>query len=426
MKKMLSVVVLVLLCVAGWANAQETKRLTVWILPPSTSRGIEAELKAFQDANPNIAVTFVLKNWDTVLDDIEQAARGSAAAPDLLQIGSSWVSAIAAQGVLHTFTSEQLSGFATGDSFFESALAAGTNADGNIVAVPFVLDSRAFIYREDIFRRLNINPTTAFSSIENLIAALETIKAADLKTPDGRSIYPIILPGETNRDIVHSIAPFVWASGGEFLAEDGTVNINSAEVANGVGLYVGLYAKGLTQPNMPSTNFDDALKLFGDRQGAVALSGSWMIRTIRETTLAEETDIDAAILAGQPTFLGGSHIGIWDASPNKAEALTLLAYLTSREFQLNYNLNVGMLPATQGAFNASAFQTDEDFKVFAQAVALGRSYPVSAVWQEVEGVLTEGFGSIVRGAAGKSEADLLSALAGQLEELAGKVAAVLE
>src|SRR5690606_20193327 len=85
----------------GGAGQGAKTKLTVWIMPnsPQPDRDFLAVIQPFLDRNPGLDVEVTVLDWGSAWTKITTAAT-SGEGPDVLQLGTTWVPALAAMGAL--------------------------------------------------------------------------------------------------------------------------------------------------------------------------------------------------------------------------------------------------------------------------------------------------------------------------------------
>ena len=401
-------------------TAQDEVTLTLWIMPngPDPSGAIEAEIAAFEEANPGIQVEYEILDWGSAWTRITNAAV-SGEGPDVSQLGTTWVGAIDAFGALHHFSDEEIAAVGGPENFAAASWNTVIRADddsGDVVALPWFVDTRAVIYREDIFDELGLDPAEVFDTWDSFVEGLQAIKDAGLTVTDANGdeveFYPMAFPGKNDWNVVHNFAPWVWGAGGDMLTEDLSASaFNSEEAIAGVKFYASLYTQGFTPPDSLELNSAQIDGLFSEGRVAMVISGPWMVKNSRtpndeggwgDNEWAQYVGVAEipAGPAGRYTFVGGSDLAVWNTSEHLEEAVMLAQFLVSDESELRYCDGIGMLPATNSALQSDAFAGDEDYGVFVTAIDHGRSYPAIAAWGPIETVMVTNLGALWDDVAG--------------------------
>jgi len=115
---------------------------------------------------------------------------------------------------------------------------------GKVYGVPVLTNSLGYLYNVDLFKQAGLDPNAppeTFEDLENAIRLL-TKKDAQGNIPQWGARFDLNRPSP-----VTSILPFVWASGGQILDDNGKVDINSPESIRALKYVKGLFDKGYIQ-----------------------------------------------------------------------------------------------------------------------------------------------------------------------------------
>lgn len=405
MKRILSLVLItsILSVVLGAVGFAKPIEIDMWIMPNSNKPAgdLEDVLKNFHRKNRNIKVKITALDWGAAWPKITTAAT-SGDVPDIVQLGSTWVSAISAMGVLEDF-SEQVKSLGGKDAFLPSAWrTAGLEGSGQVTALPWIVDARAMYYRTDVFRQLDIKPED-LDTWEGFVTVLDKIKQADL-TIDGVKVRPLGIPGKNDWNVVHNLAPFIWGAGGSFLNEDFSQStLHEEKAVAGMDFYVDLVRKGFVPLECLEQNTAQVSTDFDNGHYAIVFDGPYKLKSL--TTPAQRGGALSTIAAkkfgilpypagpaGRFTYVGGSNLAVFSGSKNKKEAWKVLEYLASPEAQVAYSKASGFLPANQKAFDDPYFVKDVNRKVYVEAVKYGRAYPAIPTWGLLEPAMMKRFG----------------------------------
>ncbi|WP_156408064.1 extracellular solute-binding protein [Ensifer sp. Root127] len=222
-----------------------------------------------------------------------------------------------------------------GDSFLESALAQ-TSKDGHAYAVPVDVDSVVFWYDKALFAEKG---WTVPSSYDELLALAETIK--------GAGIVPFALG---NKDAWPATFWFQYlemrlkGSGvvSAFVNKDAKAALGD-EATKALEHVAALSSKGYFPIGFNGMGDQEANMLFLNGQAAMMLNGTWQIGASADApegfelgyfafpTVKDGSGDQSDVLAGvAATF------GISQKAENKADAVTLLKFLTSSQVMTKY------------------------------------------------------------------------------------------
>jgi multiple sugar transport system substrate-binding protein len=428
LKEMLAVVLVVAAarpCPAGAGPAEKkhkpdkAKPLTVWLMPNGpgdNARHFLDLVQPFVDANPGIKIDAVLVPWGDALSRIEAVASGRRPAPDITQLGTTWLAAIAATGQLLDLTGRY------DDKLFPPQILATTEVaddpqySGKRFALPWLVDTRALYFNKDYCKQAGVDPEKDFATWDSFHKALRKLKKVVYQ---GAPVFPL---GVTLSDwnVIHNLSWCIWGAGGGFVDNSKEPGIASAQTLTGIEYCVGLAREGLLSPVSEAGDHPVA-RMLGE--GSIAATISFPLGSVPEDKLAI-----APVPAGPEgrfTFLGGSVLAVFKSSEHTEEAVALLRYLSSEAAQLQYSMVTGGLVAAAGEYDQLLLQLDPFRRAFAALMKYGRAYPSIAAWGEIEGVLRDGLNALWARATGPEAYDR-TATQRQLQDLQKKIAVILQ
>jgi multiple sugar transport system substrate-binding protein len=402
---------------AGKAGPEKQKpvTLTVWIMPngPGNNQENFLELvRPFIAANPHINIEPVVLPWGEALHKIQNAVRGGPA-PDLTQLGTTWVAAIGSSGQLLDLTGKY------DENLFPPQVLATTRIDGDPAyqgkqfAMPWIVDTRALYYNKAMCAKADVDPKRDFATWASFKLALQKLNKLQV---DGKRVRPLGIP-MSNWDIIHNLSWWIWGAGGGFVGGvAGEGAINSRETLAGLDFYIGLYRGGLVSPQADRMEAHAVAEML--RKGEIATTIAFPIPSLPEDRFGI-----AAVPAGPKgrfTFLGGSTIGVFKSSTHSAEAIALLKFLSGEAAQVRYSNLTGLLPAPAAQYDELLLKLDPIRGAFVAEMQHGRAYPSIPQWGDIEIVLRDGLNAVW--AIGKKPGTYdKAAVKGQLDQMAKKI-----
>ncbi len=381
----------------------EPVTLTAWIMPnsPQPDKDFMKLIQPYLDQHKNVTVKVTVLDWGSAWTKITTAAT-SGTGPDILQLGTTWVPAIAAMHGIENITSKVSS--VGGASAYYPASWATTQVAGqpDVYAVPWFIDARAIFYRKDAFQKAGVNPVSAFQTWDTFKKALEKVNHVSI---GGKQMAALTMPGKNDWNVDHNIFPWVWASGGDVLTPDNKhAAFNDANGIQGVMYYTGLAAEGLVAKKSLEENTAQVESDFANGDAAVLIDGAYMVKNL-ETPKAQggmqgpaTNNFGVAPLpkgpVSQATFFGGSDLAVFSGSSHKDQAYDLLNYLSTSQADLTYSQMTGNLPARQTDVQSAQIGNNPYLIQFAKAAQYGKSYPSIPQWGPIETVLVKHFGNI--------------------------------
>lgn len=404
--------------------SKPTKKITLnmWIMPnsPKPVKDLEDVLEDFKKNHPDIDIIVTCIDWGAAWSKLTTAAT-SGVAPDICQIGTTWVGTITSMDALLPLN-DKISELGGPQAFLPGAWkTAGIEGSEIISSIPWFVDVRGLYYRTDIFRKLGLTPEdlNTWESFEKTLEKISQAKIAMdkdgkiyygkdaeeiLKKPGSKKVFPLGIPGKNDWNVVHNFAPWIWSAGGEWLSKDRTKAVfNNEQGLKGVLFYTGLVTKGYVPKSCLELNTAQVASNFNNGDYVMYFDGAHAIKYLR---LPPEEGGSANSIAaknfnvtlypqgpaGRVHFFGGSNLAIFKVSKHQEQAWKLIRYLCSKEAQIKYADKTGFMPSRKDAFDDPFFDKDPQRKIFKEAVKYGRAYPCIPAWGPIEPVLTRRLG----------------------------------
>ena len=177
--------------------------LNMWIMQNSQHKSVETFIvliRAFTQENPRVRVAVTLIPWAKAWNKIQGAIHGGPA-PDIVQLGTTWVATIAATGKLRDITGEY------NEKSFPAQVLATTTIDDQSGAkprrfvMPWIVDTRALYYNKAACALAGVDPKTDFATWVTFKAALKKLKDVEV---DGKRMHPFVVPRNRARMLTGS------------------------------------------------------------------------------------------------------------------------------------------------------------------------------------------------------------------------------
>lgn len=415
------------------AGQKEDVTLTAWIMPnsPKSDKDFMDLVKPYLDQNPNVKIKVTVLDWGSAWTKVTTAAT-SGEGPDLLQLGTTWVPAIAAMNGIEDLSSRIADVGDENDYLPASWKTTMIEGKPEVYGVPWFVDARAIFYRTDAFEKAGVDPNTAFQNWDSFKEALTKINGVDI---GGKKMAAFGLSGKNDWNVAHNIFPWIWAAGGNVFNEGNTeAAFNSAESLKGLMYYTGLAHEGLVDKASLEKNSAQVESDFSEGKSAMIVAGAYMVKNLSTPSDQggmgdNEAAKNYAVAplpagpAGPSTFIGGSNLTIFKGSKHKDEAWDVIKYLSSDEAQLTYGKMTGNLPAKKSVIDSLG--TDPNYAAFIEATNYGKSYPSLPQWGPTESALVKYFGNIWDIVAGVSGSYNEESVKEQLDAAAKEVNAIL-
>lgn len=359
----------------------EGQTLSVWIMEgtnPDSTEFFDDVADAFkEETGADLDVQMV--PWASGKEKFATAIAGGTT-PDVAEVGTTWTPEFADAGALVDLT-DRVEADGLSDDLVEGLVEAGT-LEGELYGMPWYAGVRSVVYNIEIFEEAGIEPPENWQEIEDAVATLNESDS---------DITPFPIPGASE----FSLYPWVWGNGGEIATQEGeewVSTINSPEAVEGIEFFTDL-ALEHDSSNTAAATWDEADLLAAFSQGdvAMAIQGSWTPPRIVEDAPDMEGNVGAFPIPAKdggiaPSFLGGSHLGIFEGTENEDLAWEFVKLMTTGEFAQQWGEASNYFPGQVSLLEDMQANADELTEVFiTQMVDGGASTPVSPQWGAIQG-----------------------------------------
>jgi len=361
-------------------NDTTNQSLTVWIMEgtnPDATPFFDKVKTAFKkDNNAELNIQFV--PWSAAHDKFVTAV-GGGETPDVAEVGTTWTPEFGEAGILTDLT-DKVKGSAVADDLVDSLQTAG-EVDGKLYGMPWYAGVRSVLYRTDVFEELGLKPPTTWDEWLTVAQAIKTAKPEMIAMP---------VAGDNE----YGVYPFVWGAGGDIATLDGdkwTSKIDSADAKRGIQFYTDLALKhGLSSPAAATWKETDLRDNFGQGNVAMMISGSWTPKSIVEKAPALDGKIGAFPIPGEksglsPSFVGGSHLAVFEGSKNADLAWKFVEMMTTGEFANEWATQSSFFPGLKSLLDEATKQDDPLVAPFAEQMKDGgETVPVTPAYGKVQ------------------------------------------
>ncbi|MFV0288633.1 MAG: sugar ABC transporter substrate-binding protein [Mycoplasmatales bacterium] len=406
MKKLMFILVFgaVILAGCGSTNSEEVDKLVVWAMGDEGNH--LSELTDKYQEETGIEVEVVAIPWDQAHDKLSTAV-ASKSGPDVIQLGTSWITEYAESGAL-----ADLSEFS--EDQFDSSLyfegAADTMAvDGTTYSIPWYVDARALYYRTDIIKEtcgLDAAPTTWDEMFEC------SNKLADR----GDDQYGVAFDISDQFFFVQ----YAWQNGWDVLDENGKINVQDEKFIEAMEYTQSFIKSGATTLDMADI---DITQTFSDGRFPFFFSGPWSVNVLLEANPELEDKFSIAPVpagdAGSVAYMGGSNLAIFEYSENKEAAADLINWMVTPKQQTDWYDIAKSLPAQKSVWEDQEF-LDSGFEmdVWNEILKNAKPVPMLSNWEEVAQKIVDAQENVI--AVEEDPAEVAEELQGEIDELMDK------
>lgn len=350
--------------------------LTVWVgswwedIVPGIKEDFEAEY-------PDVNLTVEPLPVNGYLDNFTAAALG-AMPPDVIDLDATWVSTVAAQGLL-----EPLDGWFedVAEADYAPAIWDASHFEGTMYALPTRGEAEVWYYNKTVFDNAGVDYPTDDWDHDDLVQI-----AQDLTIPGEQ--WGIGVPADPSdpSNVLTLFAPILWYFGGDFVTEDNTAAaINSPESVEAIQYWADFYLEyGASPQGTPNFSTSrDLQPLFQSNQLGLIVSSSNTFQTFSDTEGLEWGTVLAPDLINRG---GGWTMGVPTGAQNPEAARAFLDWFADAENQANH---MNRFPARLDARELPPWN-DPMYDIFKEASKDTRSVPSVAGWFEIQtAVITE-------------------------------------
>lgn len=331
-------------------------------------------IEAFEKENPGVKIRNEQITWGNGLDKIV-VAMANGRAPDICEIGSTWMGKFMGEGALLDVT-EKFSDLKPDFMMWEPA-----TWKGRLYGMPWLAGTRVMFYNRQLFAEVGLNPDQPPQTWAELLDA-----AKKLHNPaQGR--YGFGMNAGEGHILYKKFMPFVWGNGGKILDADGNFIFDSPATRQALSFYLQLKEYSYSEKQ---DLLDEAFK-----RGTLgmAISGSWNFA--RYPKDAPNLDFGVAVLPKpaadkgfSTSFLGGEILVLFKTCKNPDVAAKFIRFLTRPENTLPITKEALVsFPAAISAFEDPFFTADARMKVFLDQMKTGIHPPVHPLWIELEKII---------------------------------------
>lgn len=349
------------------AEGPATGSLEVWAMGAEGEKLPELA-EAFMAENPDLEINVTPVPWDSAHDKFT-ASIAAGTAPDLAQVGTTWMGEFVALDAL-----DPTPALIDQGKFFEGAQQT-TMVNETSYAVPWYVETRLVFYRTDLAEQAGITETPSdWEGLKEMAKAYQ----------DNGAEWGINLqPGGTGS--WQTVLPLMWSNGGSITTEDGSeFAFDSEENVEALTYFQSYFIDGIanTAPTQGTTEADFA-------SGAVPMfiSGPWMMAAVEAAGgegFADKYDVmpmpEAEISA---SFIGGSNLAVFKNSENRDAAWKFVDYLTQEETQVEWFGLTTDLPSVQAAWDDESLSGNEMLSKFGTQLETAFAPPSIQTWEQI-------------------------------------------
>lgn len=367
-KKILLVLFFIIISLSASAADNELTFWNFW-----DPKLIVPVIEAFEKENPGVKIHNEQLTWNNGLDKIVVAMANNRA-PDICEMGSTWMGKFMAEGALLDVTDE-FSPLKDKYIMWEPA-----QMNGRIYGMPWLAGTRVMFYNKDLFIKAGLDPEKPPVTWDEFLEACKKIH--DPKN----GVFGFGMNAGEGHILYKKFLPFGWGNGARVLDENGNFVFDSKEMREALEFYL----------KLKEYSFCEKQDLLNDafKKGKLGfeISGSWIFARLPieapnlnfGTCLVPKPSYEKGF---STSFMGGEILVLFKSCKNKELATKFIKYLTRSENALLITKEAWTsFPANVGAFSDPAF-SDPKTQVFFEQMKTGIHPPVHRFWIELETII---------------------------------------
>jgi len=346
---------------------------------------IAPQVAAFEKANPGVRVEMETLTWATGFEKIVVAI-ASNDAPDLVELGSTWVPKFAAEGALRDITSDAAA-LRAGLVQWESGL-----ANGRVYAIPWLVGTRVLFANVELLSRASADtaPPATWAAL------LSASRAAH--DPD-RGVYGFGMNAGERHVLYKKFLPFAWSNGGDVLDPDGRPALGSPACVEALEYYRSLVPYSMLERQ------DQLDAAFLEGRLAFTISGGWLGKKLGETDGSFRWRIapiprPRADSPPSASFAGAEMLAVPSGARHPDDAVALARFLVdgSRALEIA-RAERSVLPAAIDSSAREWYDAHPEEKVYLDVLRAAKSPPAVPEWVDMQEALNASIEEVLFGRA---------------------------
>lgn len=297
--------------------------------------------------------------------------------PDVCQLGNTWIPEFALLDTLEPLQPHIDRSTVVDPKDYFPGIWDTNLIDGQVVGVPWYVDTRLLFYRKDMLREAGVTrlPVT-WAEWNDAMAAV--------KKHVGPDRYAILLP---LNEFEQQLSLGLQFDDPLLRDHDNYGNFRGPGFRKALAFYANIFEQGWA-PKMSETQISNVWDEFFDGFYAFYLSGPWNIREfgLREPP-ALKGQWGTMPLPGPngpgAGIAGGASLVIFRSSEHKQAAWKLVEFLSRPQVQARFHALIGDLPPRRSTWDAPSLANDELAKAFREQLERAKPTPKVLEWERI-------------------------------------------
>ncbi|MBP3973351.1 sugar ABC transporter substrate-binding protein [Pseudoxanthomonas spadix] len=311
--------------------------------------------------------------------------------PDLCQLGNTWIAEFAALDALTPLEPYvQGSEVVKQDDYFPGIWE--TNViDGQLVGIPWYVDTRLLFYRKDILRQAGVK--LPIDTWEQWNTAMAQVKAYV-----GPDRYAILMP---LNEFEQQLSLGLQQDDPLLRDHNNRGNFQSPGFRKALAFYANIFARQWA-PLASETQVSNVWDEFFNGYFAFYFSGPWNIREFRNRAPENLKDQWGTMPLPGPHgpgagIAGGSSLVLFQGSRHKDAAWKLVEFLSRPDIQQRFHAMIGDLPPRRSTWRTPELESDPLARAFADQLERVKPTPKVLEWERIVQEMRLATERVVRG-----------------------------
>ncbi len=315
------------------AAAQAPVTLTFWNGFTGPDRpGVEALVKQFNDAHPDIQVDMSISPWDSLMQNLlTQLSTGQG--PDIMGIDPINLPNYAQSGYVSDISDVFAPGSEMDPKNFPPAYIDLLKYNGKFYGAPMTFATLMMYYNKDLFSAAGLDPNKPPTDWNTWIDDIKKL------TDSSKGQYGIAL---AEHDTIPNWPLLIWGNGGDII-RNGKSALADPKTIEALTTWGNLVTQDGISPY--GLSGADADKLFQTGKAAMEITGPWQVQGYLDAKLNFDVTPPPAGPAGPVTAATADVLMINSASQHQAEAKEFIKFWDSQKSQAFYSNTVHFPPA---------------------------------------------------------------------------------
>ena len=254
-------------------------------------------------------------------------------------------------------------------------------ADGKVYSLPFSADGSVLVYNKNLFKQAGLDPEKPPTNMEEMMAMSKKI------TTLGNGTYGFYFSGNCPGCNAFTLMPYIWASGGDILSEDGkTATVTDPNVKTVLTWYHQMWTDKQIPESAKVDTGSDFFNVFASGKIGMVGSGAFAIAALKKDH--PDPDFGIVPLPGlktgqQASFAGGDVIGIPTGSKHVKEATDFITWYLSEDVQLENVAKINGLPVREDLVDNEYSKKDPRYITVGNAMYKFGRTPFSVHYNEI-------------------------------------------